>query len=57
MWSLRKVDKNQDGFKMSRTYYRHLVYADDVITVMRKTEIVLVAGKDTGTDVNAEKSP
>ena len=48
---------------MSRTY-RHLVYADDVcllgenvIAVMRNTEIVLVAGKDTGTDVSADKSP
>jgi len=63
MWSLRKVHENQDGFKMSRTY-RHLVYADDVcllgenvIAVMRNTEIVLVAGKDTGTDVSADKSP
>jgi len=46
------------------TIYRHLVYTDDVfllgenvITIMRNTEIVLVAGKDTGTDVNAEKLP
>ena len=46
---------------MSRIY-RHLVYADyvcllgeHVITVKRNTEIVLVAVKDTGTDVNAKK--
>jgi len=62
VWSLRKVHENRDGFKMSRTY-RHLVYADDVclldenvITVKRNTGIVLVAGKDTGTDVNVEKT-
>ena len=47
---------------MSRTY-RHLVYADDVcllgenvFTVKGNTGIVLVAGKDTGTDVNVEKT-
>jgi len=60
-YTIRGVQVKQDGLKLNGTH-QLLVYADDVnilpgrvYTVMKNTEAVVVASKEIGLEVNAEK--
>ena len=59
---LRRVQVNQDGLKLNGTH-QLLVYADDVNmvggrvhTVKENAEALLVASKEIGLEVNADKT-
>ena len=58
----RKVEMNQDGLKLNGTH-QLLVYADDVNilggcvhTIMTNNEVLLVGSRETGLEVNADKT-
>jgi len=59
---LGRVQENQDGLKLNVTHQR-LVYADDInilggsiCTIHKNTRASLVASKETGLDINADKT-
>jgi hypothetical protein len=61
-YAIRRVQVNQDGLKLSGTH-QLLDYADDVNvlggsvhTIKKITDALVVAGKDIGLEVNADKS-
>ena len=61
-YAIRRVQVNQDGLKLNGTH-QLLVYADDVNilggsvhTVKENTEALIVASKENGLEVNADKS-
>ena len=61
-YTIRRVQVNQDGLKLNGTHQR-LVYAEDlnmlggsVHTVKENAEALVVASKETGLEVNAEKN-
>ena len=60
--AIRRVQVNRDGLKLNGTY-QLLVYADDVNilggsvhTIMKSTEALVVASKEKGLEVNADKT-
>jgi len=60
--AIRRVQVNQDGFKLNGTH-QLLVYADDVNrlggkvhTIKENAEALIVASKETGLEVNANKT-
>jgi hypothetical protein len=61
-YAIRRVQANQKGLKLNRTH-QLLVYADDVNilgesvhTVKKNIEALVVASKEIGLEVNAEKT-
>jgi len=61
-WAIRRVEVNQDGLKLNGTH-QLLAYADDVNilggstgAVKGKAEALVVAGKEIGLEVNADKT-
>jgi hypothetical protein len=61
-YAIRKVQANQEGFKLNGTH-KLLVYADNVNilggsihTIRKNTEALAIASKETGLEVNAEKT-
>jgi len=61
-YAIRMVQVNQDGLKLNGTH-QLLVYADDVNilggsvhTIKKNTETIVVASKETGLEVNADKT-
>ena len=64
-YAIRRVRGNQDGLKLNGTH-QLLVYADDVNmlggsvlyvhTVKENAEALVVASKETGREVNADKT-
>jgi hypothetical protein len=61
-YAIRRLQVNQDGLKLNGTH-QLLVYADDVSmlggslhTIKENTEALLVASKEIGLEVNADKS-
>ena len=61
-YAIRRVQGNQDGLKLNGTH-QLLVYADDVNilggsvhTVKKNTESLVVANKENGLGVNADKT-
>ena len=59
-YAIRTVQVNQNGLKLHSTN-RLLVYADDINTLggsvhtIKNTEALVVASKETGLEVNADK--
>ena len=60
-YAIRRVQVNQDGLKLNGTH-QLLAYADDVnilggsvCTVMENAEALVVATKEIGLEVNADK--
>jgi len=61
-WTIRRVQVNQDGLKLNGTH-QLLVYADDINilggsirAVKENAEALVVATKETGLEVNADKT-
>jgi hypothetical protein len=60
-YAIRRVQVNRSGLKLSGTR-KFLVYADDnllgasILTIKENTEALIVASKETGLEVNADKS-
>ena len=61
-YAIRSVQVNQDGWKLSGTH-QHLVYADDVNilrgnvhTIKKNTQALVFASKETGLEINADKT-
>jgi hypothetical protein len=61
-YAVRRVQASQEGLKLNGTY-KLLVYADDVNildgsghAIKKDKEALVVASKDTGLEVNAEKT-
>ena len=61
-YSIRRVQVNQDGLKLNGTH-QLLVYADDVNifrgsvhTIKKNAEVLAVASKETGVQVNTDKT-
>ena len=61
-YAIRRVQVNQDGLKLSGTHLL-LVYAYDVnifggsvLTIQENAEALLVASKEIGLEVNADKT-
>ena len=61
-YAIRRVQVNQDGLKLNGTH-QLLVYADDVnilgggvLTIKKNAEASVVASKETGLEVNADKT-
>jgi hypothetical protein len=61
-YAIRRVQVNQSGLKLNGTHH-FLVYADDdntlgvsILTVKKNTETLVVASKETGLEVNADKT-
>ena len=61
-YAIRRVQANQEGLKLNGTH-QLLVYADDVDilggsvhTVKDNAEALIVASKETGLEVNADKT-
>ena len=61
-YAIRRVQVNEDGFKLNDTH-QLLVYADDVNilrgsvhTVKENAEALIVDSKETGLEVNADKT-
>jgi hypothetical protein len=59
-YAIRRVQVNQDGLTLYGTR-QHLVYAHDVhilggnlYNIQKKVEVLVVASKETGLEVNAE---
>ena len=62
VYAIRRVHVNQDGLKLNGTH-QLLVYADDVNTlggivhtVKENAEVLIVASKEIGLEVNADKT-
>ena len=62
MYAIRSVQVNRDGLKWNGTH-QLLVYADDINkfggsehSVKEKTEALIVATKEIGLEVNADKT-
>jgi hypothetical protein len=60
-YTIKGVQVNQDGLKLNGTY-QLLAYADDtnilgssVHAIKKNTEALVIAGKETGLEVNADK--
>ena len=59
--AIRRVQVNQDGLKFNGTH-QLLFYADDVnilrrsIYAVKKTQIFISSSKETGLEVNSEKT-
>jgi hypothetical protein len=60
-YAIRRIQVNQDGFKLNGTH-QSLAYADDVnilggsaYTVKENVETLVVATKEIGQEVNADK--
>jgi len=59
-YALRRVQVNQDGLKLNGTH-QLLVYGEDILggsihTIKENTEALIVASKEIGLEVNADKS-
>ena len=61
-YAIRRVQVNQEGFKLNGSH-QLLVYADDinilggiVHTITENAEALIVASKETGLEVNADKT-
>jgi hypothetical protein len=61
-YAIRRVQANQDGLKLNGTH-QLLVYADGVIilsgsvhAIKKNTEALVIASKEIGLEVNAEKT-
>jgi hypothetical protein len=61
-YNIKGVQVNQDGFKLNGTY-QLLAYADDinilgssVYAIRKNTEALVFASKETGLEVNADKT-
>ena len=61
-YAIRRVQVNRDGMELNGTH-QFLVYADDVsrlggsvYTANEKAEALIVASKETGLEVNADKT-
>jgi hypothetical protein len=61
-YAIKGVLANQEGLKINGTH-QLVVYADDVnisdghvYTIKRNTELLIVASKETGLEVNSEKT-
>ena len=61
-YAIRRVQENQDGLKLNGTH-QCLVYADDVNilcgsihSIKKNTEALVVASKEIGLEVNADKT-
>ena len=61
-YALRKVQANQDGLKLNGTH-QLLVYVDElntlggrIYTIEKNTEVLVVVSKETGPEVNADKT-
>jgi hypothetical protein len=61
-YAIRRVQVNQDGLKLNGTH-QLLVYADDVNilggsvhTIKEHAQALVVASKETGLEVNADKT-
>jgi len=61
-YAIRRVQAHQGGLKLNGTH-QVLVYADDIIilkgnvhTIKKKAEALVVASKETGLEVNADKA-
>ena len=60
-YAIRRIQVNQDGLKLNSTH-QHLVYADDNILwvsihhIKENAEALVVASKEIGLEVNADKS-
>jgi len=61
-YAIRRVQENQDGLKLNGTH-QFLVYADDVNilggsihTIKKNKEALVIAIKETGLKVNADKT-
>ena len=61
-YAIRNVQANQENWQLNGTHQR-LVYADGVnilggslYTIKKNTEALVVAGTETGLEVNAEKA-
>jgi hypothetical protein len=61
-YSIRRVSANDEGLKLNGTH-QLLVYADDantldgsIHTIRRNTEAIVIASKERGLEVNAEKT-
>jgi hypothetical protein len=54
------VQVNQDGLKLNGTHlvlaYAHDIFRGSARTIKKNKEVVLVASKDTGLEVNADKT-
>ena len=62
LYDIRSVKDNQEGLKLNGTY-QFLVYADDVHilggsvrTINTSTEVLVVASKEIGLELNGEKT-
>jgi chloramphenicol O-acetyltransferase len=62
VYAIRRVQANQEGFKLNGTH-QLLVYADDVNilggsvhAIKKNTEALVVASKEIGLEVNCEKT-
>ena len=60
-YAIRRVQVNQEGLKLNVTH-QLLVYVDDtntlggsVLTIKKNTEALVVASKEIGIEVNADK--
>jgi hypothetical protein len=61
-YAIRRIHANQEGLKLNETH-QLLVYADvinilggSIHTIRKNTEALLIASKETGLEVNAEKT-
>jgi hypothetical protein len=61
-YAIRRIQVNQDGLKLNCTH-QLLVYADDVYilggsvyTIKKNTKALLFASKETGLEINADKT-
>jgi len=61
-YALRRVQVNEDGLKLNGTHFQLLVYAGMLIlgrsihTIKENAEGLIVASKEIGLEVNADKT-